>query len=135
MIRTALIKDVPHIVDMMRDFHASADQPQEFDGASAFLFISDMIHNNHIAYVSKGGFICGFVTPSPVNSEWKIALELYLWAEDGKGVQLMNAFTEAAERRGAKEVRFSCRANTPKFENHLHRVGYSHDEQVYTRVL
>lgn len=135
MIRTAIIKDVPNIVRMMREFHSEAKQLQEFDDISAYNFMANMIHENHIVYVSKGGFICGFVTPSPINSEWKIAMELFLWAKDGKGVQLMNAFTEAAERRGASEVRFSCRANTPKFENHLQRVGYTHDEQVYTRVI
>ena len=135
MIRTALIKDVPRIVDMMQEFHAEADQPQEFDSASAFIFMSNMISDNHIVYVSEKGFICGFVAPSPVNDEWKIGLELYWFAKDGKGSQLMNAFTEAAERRGAKEVRFSHRANTPKIEQHLLKIGYAHDEQVYTRVI
>lgn len=119
----------------MAEFHDKAGQPQTFDADSARDFMAGMIEGGQIVLVNRGGFICGFVTPSPVNSKWFLALELFWWSDGGGGVALMDGFTKVAIERGANEIRFSCRASTPKIERYLKRVGYSHDEQVYKKVI
>ena len=135
MIRAAKQSDIPMIVALWEDFHAEANPPYSFDKPSAYAFVGGMIESKDaIVLVSSRGVICGFVTPNPVNFEWKMAMELYWWAEDGKGGELMKAFKKQARDMGADEIRISCRASTPKVGNHLERTGFALDEQVYTRI-
>lgn len=135
MIREATSSDVTMIVGLLHNFHAQDNPPYSFDADDTATFISNMIENpNAIVLVSDAGVICGFLAPCPVSFAWKIAMELYWWAEDGKGSQLMKSFKKHALDMGASEMRISCRASTPKIGSHLERTGFALDEQVYTRV-
>ena len=135
MIKPAILSDASRIVDMMGEFHNAANQPQEFDPASAFITISNMIEADQLVFISENGFICGSLMPSPVNFSWMLALELYWWSKDGKGVQLMNAFIAEAIGRGANEILVSHRAATPRIGRYMERSGFSHDGTVYRRLI
>lgn len=137
MIRDATTADIPRIVDMMQRFHAIASQPQEFCRDSMASFMTGLIEApGGIVLICDGGMISGAVTPSPVNAKWLICFELSWWSERARdGVRLMKTFAERAEIMGASEIRFSFRASTPKIGKFLIKSGFTHDEQVYTRLI
>lgn len=133
-MRRARFSDIDRIVKLLERFHAQADQWQDFVRKDTERFIRNMMPNGTVL-VSDGGVICGFVTSSPVNSQWLIAMELYWYAEDGSGERLLQGFEQAAREQGANEIRMSHRASTGKVGRHLEKRGYRHDETVYARIL
>ena len=136
MVKSATKDDIPRIVAMMREFHASAEQPQEFIEGDAAAFVSEMIQNQRaIVLATEKGFIAGFMAQSPVNIGWNVCFELYWWAKDGKGDALAKKFMKTALELGANEIRFSYRPNTPKIGKHLERMGYVRDEICYRKVF
>ena len=136
MIKSATKDDIPRIVAMVKKFHASADQPQEFIESDAVGFVSEMIQSpSAIVLTTEKSVIAGILAQSPINIGWKICFELCWWSEDGKGSLLAKSFMKTALELGANEIRFSCRSSTPEIGNHLERMGFSHDELVYRRVF
>ena len=136
MIRPATEDDLPQIVEIVRGFHGEANQPQEFDENDMWNFMAGMIGlHDAIVLMSGNGFICGIVTPSPVNQKWKIAMELCWYARDMSGFKLLREFENTAKEMGVSEIRISHRATTPKVGRYLNSKGYRHDETVHTRIV
>ena len=136
MIREAKLSDLPMIVDLLEEFHNEADQPQEFIREDMGEFMSGMIEmDGAIVLVSGNGLICGFLMPSPVNRLWTVCLELYWYAKDGKGNQLMKSFMKQAAELGVDELRVSHQSITPKVGKYLKGLGFSRDENVYKRLV
>ena len=136
MIRKAELDDVRKIVDLLREFHSQADQPQEFNDDDAHKFIRSMVFSpSAIMMVSDNGMICGMIVPSPINSAWRYLMEFYWYAKDGSGQKLLRAFEGAGEEMGVNEIRVSHRDSTSKVGRYLMKRGYQRNSTDYARII
>lgn len=107
MIRMALRDDIPQLLEWGDAFARQAEidwyAPESFEQT-----LLGMIENPDAAVILHDkGMIGGIIYPHFLNSNHKIAQEVFWWAE-GNGADLMRAFEFWAESSGAKEVHMSC---------------------------
>ena len=94
-----------------------------------------MNSDESILLVSDQGMIGGVLSPAYCDPSWIQAIELFWWAEDGQGGELMSEFEKWAFSKGASEVRMSSIEHLGKANQILTSKGYSIRELSYSKVL
>ncbi|NBT32820.1 MAG: hypothetical protein EBT13_13235 [Rhodobacteraceae bacterium] len=136
MIREATAQDITAIVAMGRDFNAASGTPAAYDDAQAAQVAAGLINGAHgVILVSDGGMIGGALAPAYFNSAWIMAVELFWWARDRRGLHLLRAFEQWAKDKGADEVRMTTLGAIKGPEKILERRGYAPCEVSYQKVL
>ena len=134
MTRPAVKADIPHLVAMGRRFHAASNQHCGYDEGAIAALLSGLIDNGFVQ-VTEGGVIGGVLNPSYCDPSWVMAVELFWWAEDRRGLRLLSDFENWAKESGAQEVRMTTLANLKSAETILGRRGYAPSEVSHTKVI
>lgn len=108
--------------------------PFGFD-EDAFLSVMGNIDAQGGLFQSERGFIAGMIVPTLCDPNWKMAVELAWWAEDGSGQRLLRDFEKWAADNGASEVRMTTLANLPAAEKIMKRRGYAPTETSWTKEV
>lgn len=136
MIREATAADIPAIVAMGRAFNAASGTPAAYDEAQAAQVAANLINSPQgVILVSDGGMIGGSLAPAYFNTAWTMAVELFWWARDRRGLHLLRAFEQWAADNGADEVRMTTLGAIKGPERILERRGYAPCEISYQKVL
>ena len=120
--------------EMGRRFHAASNQSCGFD-AAAFTAMMDKCAENGGLFQSARGFVAGMIAQAWCDPQWRIAVELAWWSEDGRGLYLLREFERWAVESGAKEIRMTTLHTLPKAGKILARRGYAVSEHSWTRLV
>lgn len=107
MIRHATREDIPLILDMGERFFRKA-WGDGFDRKATMDFVGGMIDGAGVVFLSPKGMIGGILCPVYCAPTKVQAVELWWWARDGYGRDLLREFEKWAWDSGADEVRMSC---------------------------
>lgn len=136
MIREATYADLNRLIVMAEKFHQNSGIDAPFNEEDAVNFLMSLIESpDAVVLVSKMGGIGGRLAPAYCAREWIMAVELFWWAEDGNGRQLLNAFEEWAQASGADEVRMTTLPHLAAAEKIMNRRGYDAKEISYSRLV
>lgn len=108
MIRQATQADLDQVVSLGIDFHAASPHsvdPVDPDGWREFA--SRLIEAGGV-FVSGGGMIGGALAPLYFNPAIQYAYELFWWAPDRRGRELMAAFRQWAREAGAAGIQWTA---------------------------
>lgn len=137
MIRKALPEDMELVAELGHRFiHAAHMPPATIEECRVFV-AALIAHDSAGVFVSPKGVIAGLLAPLYYKPEHIQAVELFWWAEDGKGFLLLGAFEAWAKERGADDINMSTLAHyTPAgVESKLLRRGYEARDQTYRKGL
>lgn len=133
-MRPATADDMPALIEMGRKFHAAAALPWDYNAAASAASIQGMIDRGCVL-MTEAGAIGGIIAPAWSNPEWLYACELFWWAEDGRGRDLLRGFEDWARRAGASEVRMTSLEHLRAADVILRRSGYAVRELSYGKVM
>ncbi len=133
MIRTALAEDIPAVVGMGASFHAQSELPFDYDPDAFADFAQGLITSGTIL-LSDTGMIGGVIAPAYCGPSYRMAVEMFWWAERD-GLALLRAFEAWAASEGANEVRLSTLAALPRAGALIQRKGYAPVEISYRKVV
>lgn len=133
-MRQATPEDLGRILLMGRAFHEAAGNPFEYDPEATGKAILDMMRTGCVL-VTERGMIGGILAPTWCQPDWKVAVELFWWSEDGTGRQLLRGFEDWAREQGANEIRMTTLAGLEVADKVLGRAGYDRREASYTKVI
>lgn len=126
--------DLGRILVMGHKFHEAAGNPFEFDPEATAKAVADMMDNGCVL-VTERGMIGGIIAPTWCRPDWRVAVELFWWAEDGRGRQLLRGFVDWAREQGAQEVRMTTLSGLDVADKVLKRSGFQPREASYSRVI
>ena len=136
MIREASEADIPALVRMGEAFNKASGTPAKFNRDDAASAARNLIASpSGVVLVSEAGMIGGMMAPAYFNSDWVMAVELFWWAEDRRGLRLLGAFEKWAIESGANEVRMTTLGAIKGPERIPERRGYAPCEISYQKVL
>ncbi len=138
MIREATVEDLPDLMVMGKRFHDASGLPGSFSALACGAFVAALIDSPAGAvFRSDKGVIMGALTPSYCAPDWKMAVEMAWWAEDGKGLALLKRFEEWARDTGANEIRMTSLANLAedRVRKIFERAGYAPAEISFRKVI
>lgn len=118
------------LLDMGGKFHDAAGLPFPFAPKATEAAILNMMKAGCVL-VSERGAIGGVIAPAWSNPEWIYACELFWWAEDGRGRELLSAFETWAKDIGACEIRMTSLEHLGTADIVLRRHGYERREISY----
>ncbi len=133
MIRTASVADIPAIIGMGAKFHAQADLPFPYD-ADAFGEFARGLIGGGVILLSDTGMIGGVIAPAYCGTSYRMAVEMFWWAERD-GLALLRAFEGWAAAEGANEIRLSTLAALPRADALVKRKGYAPAEISHRKVI
>ncbi len=114
MIRQATLDDVDVVAEWGRKFHAYSIWgkrvpicDEDWRQTVTKLLSSD----DAAIFVSEGGFCGGLMFSMYFNNSYRIAQELF-WFADADGTALREAFETWAQERGADAIQMSCIADS-----------------------
>ena len=132
-MRQATEDDIQRLIEMGRKFHAQSGLPFGFDDAAVGALLSALTGGG-VIIMTDSGAIGGVMNPAYCDPSWRMAVELFWWAEKD-GLALLRAFEEWAAERGASEVRMTSLASLPRADTILRRKGYAATEISYSKVI
>lgn len=131
----ATTADIPRLVEMGRKFHAKSGAAFGYDGDAISALLENLIASDAgVVICSDAGVIGGMLSPAYCDPNWKMAVELFWWAERD-GLALLRAFEAWAAWVGAQEVRMTSLAALPRADGILKRKGYAPMEISYQKVI
>lgn len=133
-MRNATEADLPLLVEMGERFHEAAELPFNYNPEASGDAIAGMMGNGCVL-VTERGAIGGILGRSWSNPDWQYACELFWWAEDGRGLELLRGFEAWARDEGAKEVRLTSLHHLERAGRILQRAGYAPKEISYGKVI
>lgn len=122
------------IVELGRRFHEASGIPAKFN-EQAFLAAMHRCAEQGGLFMTEKGFLAGVLTPSAIDPNWIMAVELAWWAEDRKGLRLLRQFEEWARQSGANEIRMTTLSDMPRAAKIMERTGYKSAEVSWTKVI
>jgi len=131
-IRKAGPDDLEAVVEWGRKFHAYSPwgkrvpiEDEDWRRTVANLLASE----DAAVFVSDGGFCGGLIFPMYFNFSFRIAQELFWFADHG-GTELREAFEDWARARGADAIQMSCIADDREtaVRRLFRKAGYSATE-------
>ena len=136
MIRAARLDDMENVLQMGAKFHKVSQMPCLYDREAFSHMIGEMIKSDECAvFVSRHGMIGGILSPAYIDPDWKQAIELFWWSEDGRGMALLRRFEKWACEHGVSEVRMSSIAGVGNADRIYDAIGYIKREISYSKVL
>lgn len=135
-VRVATRADIPALVAMAEKLHDRHEARFAFHAEDMAAWFAAILGNPAaIVLITGGGFLAGIVSPAPQNAEWLIGFEVFLWAGDGNGRALARAFEEAAQKLGAREVKFSHPVGDDRLPRFFEGMGHEPAELSYTKRI
>ena len=135
-MREATADDIPLLVDMGRKFHAASNQFCDYSEAATGGMLARMIEAEEaVVLISEKGLIGGVLSPAYCADNWKMAVELFWWAEDRQGLRLLKGFEDWAALNGANEIRMTTLTNLTRADELLRRKGYAPLEISYGKAI
>lgn len=132
-IRSASIRDLDHIIDLVFKFNAKYFDI-ELDQDKTEEMTSELILNG-VVFVSNSGFIGGMIVPDMFRN-WTYLQELGWYATDSSGYRLLNRFIKEANLRQVDEIRMCTLENSdPVAEKILRKAGFSPIEHSHRLIL
>ena len=130
----ATVQDLPRLLQMGEKFHRMSQLPCRFD-AVAFgqTLLRLMNANDKTVLVTERGMIGGAIIPSYCDPDWNMAIELFWYSEDGRGLSLLRSFERWAKDKGADEIRMSSISSLPKAERIYTKMGYLKIEESWSK--
>lgn len=125
--------DMPRLLEMMRAFHERAGLPFGFDEDAVAAFLCGLMDGG-VVIMTPHGMIGGLVTSPYCDPKWKIAVELFWWADRG-GMALLRAFEKWAKDAGVNEMRMTSLESLPRASAILWCKGYVATEISYSKVI
>lgn len=126
--------DVQELLQMGKKFHRMAALPCRYDElAFANTLRGLMAGQDTTVLRSERGMIGGAMVPAFIDPDWKIAIELFFWSEDGHGMRLMRAFEKWATDMGASEIRMSAESSLPRAAKIYALRGYKKTEESWSK--
>ena len=137
--RRATVDDLRHLLEMAQVEHAGsrfAHIPFDYVHAEkSFRHFIDGLSS--VVFVSDGGFIGGMVQPMVFSRLWN-AYELAWFAQDGSGMELLNAFTKWAHQMRAINVvvhGYSGMVPPARMDRVMARRGFENQGSSYSKQL
>lgn len=128
--------DIPRIVEMGRKFHIVAGIKAPFCEEATENTVRGLIESaTGTVLVSDAGMIGGALVPAYCAANWTMAVELFWWAEDRRGLHLLKAFEDWAKDMGADEVRMTTIHGLDGAARILDRRGYSACEISHGKAI
>lgn len=135
-MRTATPDDLPRILKMGRKFHEASNQFAPFSEAATARMLEGLIASpDGMVLISDGGMIGGVLSPAYCADAWVMAVELFWWSEDRRGLVLLKGFEDWAREMGANEVRMTTLTNLERADKILRRRNYAPLEISYGKVF
>ena len=138
MIRRATTADLEEVVEQGRAFLAySPHRWIELDEIAFEAAAEQMITGNGAIFLAEDGFIGGILVPCYFNPSVTFASELFWYAPNGGGQELLAAFEEWARESGADAV--TCSGLADSHERAIRRVygraGYHTSEIAFMKRI
>jgi len=133
-VREATLDDMPLILEMGAAFHKAAGNEFDLDTDATAESVAKMMEVGCVLITDRG-MIGGTLAPAWCQPNWTYAIELFWWAEDGRGRELLRGFEEWARRCGANELRLTTLDNLTVADMVLTRCGYSKREASYAKEI
>lgn len=132
MIRKAAPEDVDLVMEWGAKFHAYSPWGQrvEIVDEDWRQTVTSLLSSDDAAvFVSEGGFCGGLIFPMYFNHGYRIAQELF-WYAQADGTALREAFEGWARDRGAQALQMSCIADDrePAVRRLFRKAGYAATE-------
>ncbi len=137
-VRRATLSDVDLVAELGHKFIvASGAPPATLEECTAF--VTALIPHPHGGvFVSERGVIAGTVGPLYYRPDYLQAIELFWWAEDGKGKALLDAFEWwAINTLGVHEIYMSTLEGftPPAIDVLLLRRGYAASNKTFRKAV
>ena len=137
--RRATVGDLRHLMTMSQIEHEGSRFAHiPFDYVHAENSFRTFINGPaSVVFVSDGGFIGGMVQPMVFSRLWN-AYELAWFAQDGSGMDLLNAFTEWAHNMRAINVvvhSYSGMVSAARMDRVMGRRGFENQGSSYSKQL
>lgn len=133
-MKQATTADMPLLLEMGEAFHNAAQMPFEYDRDATAISIANMMDTGCVL-VTERGAIGGLIGNAWSNPKWTYACELFWWAEDGRGLELLRGFEGWAKQSGASEVRLTSLYHLERAGKILVRAGYRPLEISYGKAI
>ena len=91
-MRRATEADIPHLCDLGAKFHKAAKLPGAFNRNVWADFIRSVWDQDGVFFVTDGGMIGAIPATQPWTDNYWTASEICWWSEDGRGLELLDAF-------------------------------------------
>ena len=135
-IRHAGHADIPALVEMGRKFHKASQMPCSFDVEASTGLLGRMIDaDGAVVLITDAGAMGGMLSAAYCDPEWVMAIELFWWAQDRRGLLLLGAFERWAVEKHANEVRMTTLSAISGPEKILARRGYKSVEISHMKVI
>lgn len=117
--------------------HNEAGNPGAFDRHAAWDYVGGLIDGDGIVLLSPGGQLAGVKCPVYCAPSHVMAVELFWYATDGTGRQLLAAFEDWAREINASQVVLSTvlRHGGDRVGKVLGRAGYTPQETSYAKDI
>lgn len=131
LIRRAVARDIPHIIDLVERLAAAVSGPQRVDRLKTGETLAGLLADPAgVVLVSDGGFIAGRIAATVISPD-PVAFEMGWFAEDRSGLGLLRAFEAWATERGATLIKLSCNGGAAQVI--LERFGYRATETAMVK--
>jgi GNAT superfamily N-acetyltransferase len=146
MIRLAEISDFDQILDLAQDFWLHTQFSEPFERAHTLDMVSMSYDHGLLAVLEVDGkvegFAAGISSPLLGSTYAKAGTELAWWVNPhhrsgGRGVKLLRFMEGLAKDQGIKYWNMaSMQTSMPEKINAMYvKMGYTHSETVYTKVI
>lgn len=132
-VRVASTEDIPIMVEWGARFHAAGGLKMPYSPEKVADLLDGLIAGGGV-FISSTGMIGGALVSPYCTDDWKMAVELFWWA-DGGGMALLRAFEDWARSNGADEIRMTSLGVLERATQILARKGYTVIEISHTKVV
>lgn len=137
-VRVPNVGDLPALVALGARFLAASHWDVKTDLADLEASLRALIEQDHTAlFHTEGGMIGLGLSPLYFNRAVSVAVEIFFWAEDGKGDALRRAAERWAKAKGARSIHMGAHLPGPvdRLENLYRRAGYVPFGRSYSKGL
>ena len=138
MVREATQEDIDWVMTFSTKFLQAFKSPVNLDEDATRVWLKRLIASpNGVVLMAERGAFGAIAQPKYYDPKDIAAVELFMYAEDGRGLELIKAFEQWAKRQGASTT---VLANIPTkraqtLEALYRRRGYRLAEIAYTRPV
>ncbi len=143
MIRSAISEDLPAVLAMVSDLHASTKMALPIDPAATMGMLRRLVGSPDglLLVVEAGGTLKGFLAATvgvtPISFE-QVGMELGWWAgpeAKGTGLRLLVHYERWAKSRGCRIARMSTPPHNERAAQILRRRGFFVSELAWVKAI
>ncbi len=143
MIRSATYSDVPGVLGMVKDLHASTGVAMSVDDAATSQTLNHLVSSDDglLLVVEADGHLAGFMAATvgfaPVSFDL-VGMELGWWsspAAKGAGLRLLILYERWAKSKGCRLVRMSTPPHNERAAQILEKRGFFVSELAWAKAI